>query len=145
MFSNFYFLTISQQLAFVQISNGRLIPDTNQVFRAEYFLADHLGNTRVVVTDNNGTPEIMQENHYYPFGMTMNGQNYSNPLMQNINNYLFVLKQQKFSISFCFEDSRKIHKIKDFIFYGRANELETEHNLNWTSYEYRKYDSQIAC
>jgi RHS repeat-associated protein len=45
----------------------------------QYALADHLGNTRVMYADlnNNGIPEvpseIIQEEHYYPFGMKMTG------------------------------------------------------------------------
>jgi len=37
----------------------------------DYYLKDHLGNTRVVFTDENtdGTPEILQADNYYPFGM----------------------------------------------------------------------------
>jgi RHS repeat-associated protein len=51
--------------------------------RYEYTLRDHLGNTRLTFTDknNNGkvdvdntaNNEILQENHYYPFGMAMSG------------------------------------------------------------------------
>ncbi|MBK8702375.1 MAG: hypothetical protein IPN33_01345 [Saprospiraceae bacterium] len=57
-------------------------------FRAEYWLKDHLGNTRLAFADENhngtievwddpSTPEneaeITQENHYYPFGMNQEG------------------------------------------------------------------------
>jgi RHS repeat-associated protein len=39
-------------------------------YEYQYFLKDHLGNTRVTFTEND---EIIQEDSYYPFGMQMNG------------------------------------------------------------------------
>jgi RHS repeat-associated protein len=73
---------------------GRIAPERNEFggiarLRAEYWRQDHLGNTRVAFSDQNGdgfittrdnpaTPEndveIMQENHYYPFGMNHDGR-----------------------------------------------------------------------
>ncbi|MBK7870721.1 MAG: hypothetical protein IPJ74_08555 [Saprospiraceae bacterium] len=58
--------------------------------RYEFNIQDHLGNTRLTFTDkdnddiievssNPATNEILQENHYYPFGMNMNGQWMANP------------------------------------------------------------------
>jgi len=58
--------------------------------RYEYNIRDHLGNTRLTFTDrdNDGTievssdpevNEVLQENHYYPFGMAMDGQWMANP------------------------------------------------------------------
>jgi RHS repeat-associated protein len=48
------------------------------VFEQEYVLRDHLGNTRVSFKDvgNDGvinTADIKQVNHYYPFGLNMEG------------------------------------------------------------------------
>ena len=37
----------------------------------EYNLKDHLGNTRVVIHSVNGVAQIIQERHYFPYGMDM--------------------------------------------------------------------------
>ncbi len=53
--------------------------------RYEYNIRDHLGNTRLTFTDKDGdgtieisddaeVSEVLQENHYYPFGMALGGQ-----------------------------------------------------------------------
>ena len=48
-------------------------------FQYNYTLKDHLGNTRVTFADINGNglidpnTEINQINHYYPFGLNMEG------------------------------------------------------------------------
>ena len=47
-------------------------------YRYEYTLRDHLGNSRVMFADLNADnevdeTEILQQNHYYPFGMNMEG------------------------------------------------------------------------
>ena len=59
-------------------AEGRAVPDSMGGFRYEYTLKDHLGNSRAMFSDLNGDEtvdetEILQENHYYPFGMNMQG------------------------------------------------------------------------
>jgi RHS repeat-associated protein len=39
----------------------------------EYVIKDHLGDTRVAFTNTSGTIALIQENHYYPFGMQQGG------------------------------------------------------------------------
>jgi RHS repeat-associated protein len=42
-------------------------------YEYQYYLKDHLGNTRAVVKGTQAAPVLMQEFHYYPFGMQMDG------------------------------------------------------------------------
>jgi RHS repeat-associated protein len=68
------------ELKAIFTSAGRIIPfdnNGNVVYKFEYNLQDHLGNTRVVFSGHsNGQPEVMQVTDYYPFGMVMNQENY---------------------------------------------------------------------
>jgi len=58
-------------LKFIQTEEGRILPNGSS-YIYEYFLKDHLGNTRAVV-DQSGTIKQIQD--YYPFGMEMNQGN----------------------------------------------------------------------
>jgi len=40
----------------------------------EYALRDHLGNTRILYEENNNSLDILQNNQYYAFGMSMYGE-----------------------------------------------------------------------
>ncbi len=58
------------------MDEGRITKPTAGTFQYEYFLTDHLGNTRTVFADGNGDGvladnEVLQETHYYPFGMSI--------------------------------------------------------------------------
>ena len=72
----------------------------------EYSLRDHLGNSRVMVADKNGDgyiqlsgtdwlgapyegPEIIQENHYYPFGLNMEGAWHAPAEAGRVNKYQY--------------------------------------------------------
>ena len=92
-------------------------------YRHEYVIKDHLGNARVTYTDDNTTEsplgvikvsEIKQVNHYYGFGLNMEGNwNGSAPEVKNKYQY-------------------------------NEKELNTEFGLDWNDYGARFYDATIA-
>jgi RHS repeat-associated protein len=83
--------TVTLSLESIYHAEGRVFNTTTGTtsepnLRYEYAIRDHLGNTRLTFTDKNGdgkidisisptnpTNEVLQENHYYPFGMVMQG------------------------------------------------------------------------
>jgi RHS repeat-associated protein len=67
-----------QAISIIHHAEG-LIRKTGEEYRYDYVINDHLGNARVTFSDFNEDgkiqylTEIMQENHYYPFGLNMEG------------------------------------------------------------------------
>jgi RHS repeat-associated protein len=103
---------------------GRLIPVTGGV-QYQYFLKDHLGNVRTVFTDYepDGTVDIVQEDHYYPFGLTMKG-------LGGVNGV----------------ENRFLYQSKEFQPDGfdRNGDLSTDISLDWYDFGARYYDQQLG-
>ncbi|MCD4663933.1 MAG: RHS repeat-associated core domain-containing protein, partial [Bacteroidales bacterium] len=78
----------NDKLSFINIPGGRIIAQSNEY---QYNLTDHLGNVRVTFTEKEGKATIIQEDHYYPFGMRMNGMHVTNTDL--INKYLYNGKE----------------------------------------------------
>ena len=73
-----------------------VIPDLIDSFRYEYVIRDHLGNGRVYFSDRNEDSvidvggfesEVIQENHYYPFGLGHEGPFYPQQPVENLYQY----------------------------------------------------------
>ncbi len=95
-------------------------------WRKEYNFKDHLGNTRLVFTDRNGngvvditgtasTSDVLQENHYYAFGMAFEGAWLQNDASIRDNKYQY-----------------------------NGKELNDDFGLNWMDYGARYYDAAIG-
>ncbi len=78
--------------------------------RYEYTITDHLGNSRLTFTDKDGdgkidmtddpvTNEVLQENHYYPFGMAMEGQWIGDPGRENKYRYNGIERNEDFNLN----------------------------------------------
>jgi len=93
---------LNGELEAAYLKEGRLYYFAPDSSRYEWALKDHLGNIRVTFTDKNGNgrvdldgdpekSEILQENHYYPYGMRMNG-----PWMESriVNRYQYNGKEK---------------------------------------------------
>ncbi len=109
------FIYANDTLEYALFDEGRLV-DESGTFKYEYFLKDHLGNTRVTFTDSDadGTAEILQQDHYYPFGMNFAG--IANASSANPTNF----------------------------YKYNGKEKQDEFGLDWYDYGARMYDSQIG-
>jgi RHS repeat-associated protein len=58
----------------VYMEDGRLTFDNGMFKRFEYYLSDHLGNNRVLFSDDgSGNATILQNQDFYPFGLQIAG------------------------------------------------------------------------
>ena len=74
-------------LSMVKMDEG-IVTKTNSNFVYEYYLKDHLGNTRMTFTPTATGPVLSQRTDYYPFGLSYNQYNSSTG-----NSYLYNGKE----------------------------------------------------
>ena len=90
------FIYSDNQIITIFAGDVRIVPvnvGNSTFWKYEYSMKDHLGNVRVVfAAHSHGQPELMQQTSYYPFGMTLQQQNFSS---QNAteNKYLYNSKE----------------------------------------------------
>jgi len=84
------------EISYIITAEGRLTPEPSPIggtqggFSYEYYLTDHLGNTRVVFNENN---QVLQTNSYYPFGMNIESLTTNNQTLSPKNLYLYNGKE----------------------------------------------------
>ncbi|BDS09819.1 RHS repeat-associated core domain-containing protein [Aureispira anguillae] len=127
---------VNTEVEFIHHSEGRIIRNligTGKygvpiyAYRYEYSLKDHLGNGRVFFSDmdkngilevaqNSNTNELLQQEHYYPFGMPIRGEwKFVQPQVGGVNLYQY-----------------------------NGIEMNDDFGLNWNMAFYRSYDASIG-
>jgi len=105
---------LTGQLQYILIGEGRLVPETKGL-RFEYYMKDHLGNTRATYAPAApGVPQVAEYQHYYPFGMQIEDLCHISGLDLQ-NNYLY-----------------------------NGKELQVEYGVQWYDYGARFYDPQLG-
>ncbi len=101
-------------------------------YRYVYTYKDHLGNNRLSYTLNPATNkvEVLEENHYYPFGLT--------------HPYNSTKRELKFDTAGNLQIMQVTEKELGFKYYYQEQERQDELNLNWDSFKYRNYDYAIG-
>jgi RHS repeat-associated protein len=96
------------------MGEGRIVHE-ERGFRFEYFMKDHLGNTRATYAQAApGLPMVAEYQHYYPFGMQLETLGYTSGI-DLPNQHLY-----------------------------NGKELQPEYNLQWYDYGARMYDPQLG-
>jgi RHS repeat-associated protein len=101
-------------------------------FNYVYNYTDHLGNIRVSYTLNpaDGQLKILEENHYYPFGLKHSNYNVDKADFEKDETGFFaILKPVERS---------------EFQYKYNGKEFQDELNLNWYDYHARNYDPAIG-
>lgn len=92
----------NKNLESIRTAAGRAVPNSGS-FAYEYTIKDEQGNNRITFSDldNNGQlvkTEILQQNHYYPFGMRMNGIDNRFVSAKNLYQYGGKEEQEEFGL-----------------------------------------------
>lgn len=106
------FVFIDNETDFIFTPEGRVVPNDAGSLNYEYYLVDHLGNTRVSFSQ---TGEVLQDNSYYPFGMSLGSALSFQSNLAMDNNYLY-----------------------------NGKELQDDFDLDWYDYHARYYDPVLA-
>lgn len=77
----------NSELFYILTPEGRITMHNSQ-YTFNYFITDHLGNNRALISQ---TGTLLQENHYYPFGIQIEALTIHNA--QCTNNYLYNGKE----------------------------------------------------
>ncbi|MES2544557.1 MAG: hypothetical protein V4548_06710 [Bacteroidota bacterium] len=108
---------------------NNIVVGGNNTYNYVFNYTDHLGNIRMSYAKDpaTGSIKILEENHYYPFGMKQT--NY------NSNRNIFVVMNAAARIV-----ARNTTGGMDYNYKFQSQERQDELGLNWDSFKWRNYD-----
>lgn len=124
------FQYVNDVLQFFPTAEGYVSVTNGDRFNYVYNYTDHLGNIRLSYTDDGGVLKILEENHYYPFGMK---HSYNREIREwggNPETGIFAILR---------EVERNKYQYK-----YNGKEYQDELGLNIYDYENRTYDQAIG-
>src|SRR5690606_17362802 len=102
-----------------------------------YNYTDHLGNVRVSYTDNGGNATILEENHYYPFGLR-------HKKYGSVDKDLVCIDEEEED---CYEigiDVVPPQAKKTYQYKYNGKEFQDELNLNLYDFHFRQYMQDLG-
>src|SRR5690554_1730119 len=128
-----FFLT-AEGYVNTNISSGN---QTRQAFSYVYNYTDHLGNIRLSYTASRGInnpPVILEENHYYPFGL-------KHKKYGSVDKDLVCVDEDCYEVGIDVvpPQARKTYQYK-----YQGQERQDELGLNWDSFKWRNYDYALG-
>ena len=117
----------ASKLQFFPTAEG-YVDATNNAYKYVFQYKDHLGNIRVSYTHEGGTLKILEENHYYPFGLKH--EKYNSSVFD------FILTGGTSSLN-------NVARSKNQFKYN-GQEFQDELELNMTAMDFRQYDNALG-
>jgi RHS repeat-associated protein len=87
---------VNENIDYIQTEEGQAVLYADSTYHYTYNLKDYLGNVRETFNNGGtgGAIQILQENDYYPFGLTVQAYGYSND-----NRYLYNGKEEQLDLT----------------------------------------------
>ena len=120
----------NEVLQYFPTAEGYVNVTDGTFFNYVYNYTDHLGNIRLSYTQSGTELKILEENHYYPFGLKHN--NYNTDKVQ--------FKKSEFGTSAVLQFAERNNNQYKY----NGKEYQDELGLNWYDYQARNYDSALG-